>query len=172
MLASIEKNKNIATASSQTDGDNVTVSSQIDEIEEIVPLTSSRRGLWALGKKTYREYTIFHKIFGRGFTFLDVFQKETEIHFYPHYLFLSILLFSGIIGLVIYIIVLGCCSLIYLFHFKDLGVLFLLFLLNFTFGFFSFTDFFGATFYTLLIILPLLYIYYHVNILKTNDACY
>jgi len=156
MLA-IETDRKITAVSGNTAID----SSKTEEKEEIVPLTSSRQNLWALGKGIYNEYTILQKIVGRGFTFLDIFQKETERCFYPHYLFLSILLFSGIAGLTIYIIILVSCSLIYLFHFKDLGVLFLLFVLNFTFGFFSFTDFFGATFYAFLIILPLLYVYLH-----------
>jgi len=125
---------------------------------EIESLTSSRKELWILGKEIYREYSTFHKIFGHGFAFLDIFKKETEQP-YPHHLFLSILLFSGIIGLMLYIAILLCCSVVYLFHFKDLSVLFLLFIVNFMCGFFSFFDFLGASFYALLIIFPLLYVY-------------
>ena len=165
VLAKLGKEKNISSVSSETEEtENIvlpTVILEIDETKEVISLTSSRQELWHLGKKIYHEYTIPQKIFGRGFTFLYVSQKETGHCFYPHYLFLSILLFSGIIGLVLYVTFLVCISLIYLFYFKDLGVLFLLFLLNFTFGFFSFTDFFGATFYAILLILPLLYAYLH-----------
>jgi hypothetical protein len=130
---------------------------------DVVPITTSRKDLWALGKKTYQEYSAPQKIFGRGFTFLDVFQQETGKYYYPHQLFLSILLFSGIFGLIIYIAVLFWCSYIYLLYLKDLFALFFLFFVNFTFGFFSFTDFFGASFYALLIILPIHYRYLYKN---------
>ena len=133
------------------------VNSQIEK--NIIPITSSRKNLWILGKKIYREYTIPQKIFGNGFTFFEVFKKETERFLYPHHLFLSVLLFSGILGLILYIAVLVWSSIIYLFHLKNLGILFFLFVINFTFGFFSFTEFFGATFYSILIVLPLLYRY-------------
>ena len=134
---------------------------QIDELneKEIVPVTSSRKDLWVLGKKVYREYTIPQKIFGKGFAFFEIFKNETGRYIYPHHLFLSILLFSGIFGLIFYIAVLCWSSIIYIFHLKNLNILFFLFIINFTFGFFSFTEFFGATFYSLLIVLPLLYRY-------------
>jgi len=137
---------------------------------DIVSITSSRKDLWALGKKIFDEYTIAHKIFGNGFTFLKIFQKETERYFYPHHLFLSVLLFSGIIGLIIYIAVLLWSSIIYLVHFKKLGILFFLFIINFTFGFFSFTDFLGASFYALLFIFPFLYHYLHKKARKHEGA--
>ena len=129
------------------------------EYKEIVSITSSRENLWALGKRLYCEYTVPQKTFGCGFTFLNIFKEKTERYLYPHHLFLSVLLFSGIAGLILYIAVLLWASIIYLFHLKDLKVLFFLFALNFIFGFFSFTDFFGATFYFLLLILPILYSY-------------
>jgi len=129
--------------------------------KDIVSVKSSRKDLWALGKKMFNEYSVVRKTFGDGFTFLENFQKETGRYFYPHHLFISVLLFSGIIGLTIYIAILLWSSIIYLFHLKELGVLFFLFLMNFTFGFFSFTDFFGASFYALLFIFPFLYHYLH-----------
>jgi len=136
---------------------------QITSLKEkdIVSVTSSRKKLWVLGKKIFDEYAVVHKIFGDGFTFLKIFQKETERYFYPHHLFLSVLLFSGVMGLIIYIAVLLWSSIIYLFHLKKLGILFFLFIINFIFGFFSFTDFLGASFYALLFIFPFLYHYLH-----------
>jgi hypothetical protein len=132
---------------------------EIIENKEIVPLTSSRQKLWDLGKEIYHDYSISKKILGNGFAFFEIFKNETTQFLYPHHLFLSVLLFSGIIGLIIYIAILSLASMIYLYHLKKLEVLFVLFIFNFTFGFFSFTDFFGATFYSILIILPLLYAY-------------
>jgi len=127
--------------------------------KEIVSVTSSRKELWVLGGKIYREYTVLQKMFGKGFTFFEIFKKETGRFLYPHHLFLSVLLFSGILGLTIYIAVLLWSSMIYLFHLKNLKILFFLFVINFIFGFFSFTEFFGATFYSILMVLPLLYRY-------------
>ena len=134
---------------------------EIKESNPIVPLTSSRQKLWDLGKEIYRDYSISKKIVGNGFTFFEIFKKETEQFLYPHHLFLSVLLFSGIIGLIIYIVVLLWASIIYLYHLKTLGVFFVLFVFNFIFGFFSFTDFFGSSFYALLLIFPLLYRHLH-----------
>lgn len=125
--------------------------------KDLVSITSSREDLWSLGKKIFGEYTITQKIFGNGFSFFKIFKTETGLFLYPHHLFLSVLLFSGILGLIVYIAILLWSFTIYLFHLKELGIIFFLFVLNFTFGFFSFTDFFGASFYALLFILPLLY---------------
>jgi len=161
----VEINKRVANKKGDTISTETvsakTVSAEVDIAEEIIPLTSSRQKLWSLGKEIYQEYSIPQKIFGFGFTFMDIFQKETEKYFYPHYLFLSVLLFSGIIGLIIYIAILLWSSIIYLFHLKKLAVLFFLFVINFIFIFFSFTDFFGASFYAFLFIIPLLYGYLH-----------
>jgi hypothetical protein len=144
------------------------VDNNINNSIDVVPLTSTRKTLWILGKKIYHEYTIPQKIFGRGFSFFNIFQKETKHFIYPHYIFLSVLLFSGIIGLVLYMVILFWSSIIYLFHLKNLGILFLLFIINFIFGFFSFTDFFGSTFYAILLIFPFLYqrLHKHEKILQ------
>ena len=141
--------------------DDESIASTPFQKKDIVSVISSRKNLWTLSKKIFDEYTVVHKIFGDGFNFLKIFQKETERYFYPHHLFLSVLLFSGIIGLIIYIAVLLWSSIIYLFHLKQLGDLFFLFVINFSFGFFSFTDFLGASFYALLFIFPFLYHYLH-----------
>jgi len=141
-----------------------------EDKKEIVPITSSRQYLWVFGKKLFDEYAIIHKIFGDGFTFIKIFQKETVQYSYPHHLFLSVLLFSGIIGLIVYIAVLLWSSIIYLFHLKELGVLFFLFIMNLTFGFFSFTDFLGASFYALLFIFPFLYHYLYKKARKREST--
>jgi hypothetical protein len=141
------------------------INTQINDLinQDILSVTSSRKDLWILGKKIYDEYTLPQKVFGKGFSFFDTFHKETERFLYPHHLFLSVLLFSGIIGLILYIAILLWASITYLLHLKKLGVLCFLFVLNFTFGFFSYTDFFGASFYALLFIFPLLYQGLHKN---------
>ena len=143
---------------------------QINDIvdTELVSVTASRQDLWDLGKKIYAEYSLSHKIFGKGFSFFNTFKQETERFLYPHHLFLSVLLFSGILGLTLYIAILLWSSIIYLFHLKKLGALCFIFIINFTFAFFSFTDFFGASFYALLFILPLLYRNLLINEKKHN----
>jgi len=130
--------------------------SQIEK-QQLISLTESRRDLWDLGKKIYKGYSAPKKIYGGGFSFMKTFKNETSKYKYPHHLFLSVLLFCGIAGLIIYLSVLIWSAIIYLLHLKKLYVFFFLFVLNFIFGFFSYTDFFGASFYAILFILPFLY---------------
>ena len=133
-----------------------------------VPLTESRQKLWDIGKSIYSNYSIPQKIYGRGFLFFQIMEEETEHFYYPHHLFLSILLFSGILGMVVFLAVLFWACYIYLFHLKKLWILFALLILNFLFVFFSFTEFFGASFYVILLIFPFYYHYLHKKNIKTS----
>jgi len=137
---------------------------------EILSLTESRQKLWDLGKSIYSNYSIPQKIYGRGFLFFKVIEEETKEFYYPHHLFLSILLFSGVLGMVAFLAVLFWACYIYLFHFKELWVIFALLLFNLLFGFFSFTEFFGASFYAILLIFPFYYQYLHKKIIQTSIA--
>ncbi|MDR0207234.1 MAG: hypothetical protein LBI45_08275 [Bacteroidales bacterium] len=130
--------------------------SQIEK-QQLVLFTESRRDLWDLGIRIYKEYSVPKKIYGGDFSFMKTFKNETNKHKYPHHLFISVLLFCGIVGLIVYLSVLIWSAIIYLLHLKKLYVFFFLFVLNFIFGFFSYTDFFGASFYALLFLLPFLY---------------
>jgi hypothetical protein len=88
-----------------------------------------------------KEYTLSQKIFGGGFNFLNwysyYFQKDRTKTDYPHNPFLYILLYSGILGLLLYFILLYEVFYYYIRYFKEYYLLFSFFLITFFFVFFS-----------------------------------
>jgi hypothetical protein len=88
-----------------------------------------------------KEFTWKQKIFGGGFNFLNwygyYFLKDKIKSDWPHNPFLSILLYSGIIGLSIYLFFLYKVFYYYLKYVKGYPILFIFFLITFFFSFFS-----------------------------------
>jgi len=88
-----------------------------------------------------REYGLKQKIFGRGFIFLNwygfYFEKSRQATGYPHNPFLSVLLYSGIIGLVLYMYFIYRVFTIYFRHITIYPFLTIFFLVTFFFSFFS-----------------------------------
>lgn len=88
-----------------------------------------------------KEYNIIQKILGNGFNFVflfgDVFLKDENKSDWPHNPFLSILLYSGIIGLLIYCFFLYKVFYYYILYRKEYPLLFIFFLITFFFAFFS-----------------------------------
>ncbi|MDF1549030.1 MAG: O-antigen ligase family protein [Bacteroidales bacterium] len=74
-------------------------------------LLSDRVDRWEYALELYKEYSITRKIFGGGFDYLfrfkDKFNIQKQDFDYPHNIFLSTLLYSGIIGLLVLLFVLG-----------------------------------------------------------------
>jgi hypothetical protein len=88
-----------------------------------------------------KEYNLSKKFFGNGFNFLNWYgnyflEDKTESD-WPHNPFLSILLYSGIFGLLIYVFFLYKVSIYYFRCIKDFTLLPLFFILTFFFSFFS-----------------------------------
>jgi hypothetical protein len=87
------------------------------------------------------EFNIKQKLFGGGFNFLNwygyKFVKDKTASDYPHNPFLSILLYSGLIGLLIYLILF--CKVIYynVLYFKEYPIISIFFAITFFFSFFS-----------------------------------
>jgi hypothetical protein len=88
-----------------------------------------------------REYTWKQKIFGGGFNFLNwygyYFLKDKTASDWPHNPFLSILLYSGIVGLLLYCLFLYKVFYYYIKYIKEYPLLFIFFLITFFFSFFS-----------------------------------
>ena len=88
-----------------------------------------------------KEYSWSQKIFGGGFSFLNWYgyfflgnKTKTD---YPHNPFLFILLYSGIIGLIFYVIFLFKVFYYYIKYSKEYPLFFIFFLITFYFTFFS-----------------------------------
>jgi len=93
---------------------------------------------WQIYKK---EYNWQERIFGGGFNFLNwygyYFDNDKTRSDYPHNPFLSVLLYSGIFGLIIYIIFMYKVFYYYIKYFKEYKILAVFFIITFFFSFFS-----------------------------------
>lgn len=103
---------------------------------------SSRTKRWLYAKELWdREYKWYHKLFGHGFDYLKwygekFFPNQSRID-YPHNPFISVVLYSGIVGLILYILLIIKVIVLYLKYKKEYRVVFIGFLLTFFFTFFS-----------------------------------
>jgi hypothetical protein len=101
-----------------------------------------RTARWSFALKIYtQEYSWFKKIFGSGFNFLNwygyAFYGDKKRSDYPHNPFLSVLLYSGILGLFIYLIFIYKVFQYYIKYFKEYKILSVFFIITFFFSFFS-----------------------------------
>jgi hypothetical protein len=97
---------------------------------------------WEFSLKIFtKEYNWKQKIFGGGFNFLNwfgyFFDKNKTRSDYPHNPFLSVLLYSGIIGLILYFILMYKVFSYYIRYFKEYKILSVFFIITFYFSFFS-----------------------------------
>ena len=125
------------------------------ENEEI--LLQTRADKWNLAIESFKKYTPTQKIFGTGFKYLTVYSGKTRTSNHPHCQIFAIMLFSGILGLTLYLTLFTITIYLYFKYFKSLLIFFFLFFANLSMGFFSFSDFFGASFYIFLLIIPSIY---------------
>jgi hypothetical protein len=97
---------------------------------------------WEFALKIFsNEYNWKQKIFGGGFNFLNwfgyYFDRDKTRSDYPHNPFLSVLLYSGIIGLIFYLILMYKVFYYYVKYFKEHKILSIFFIITFYFSFFS-----------------------------------
>ncbi|MBK7627786.1 MAG: hypothetical protein IPJ16_11460 [Bacteroidales bacterium] len=97
---------------------------------------------WQFAVQIYcKEYNWKQKIFGGGFNFLNWFGyrflNDKTASDYPHNPFLSVLLYSGIIGLLIYLVFFYRAVSYYIKYRREYPILFLFFSITFLFSFFS-----------------------------------
>lgn len=103
---------------------------------------SHRTVRWQFGWQIFKkEYNWSERIFGGGFNFLNwygfYFLKDKTESDWPHNPFLSVLLYSGIIGLSIYLFFLYKVFYYYTKYIKEYPLLFIFFIITFFFTFFS-----------------------------------
>ncbi|MGA2406171.1 MAG: hypothetical protein ABSF81_05410 [Bacteroidales bacterium] len=112
-----------------------------------------------------KEYNWKQKLFGGGFKFLNwfgyYFKGDKTISDYPHNPFLYILLYSGIIGLILYILLLYKVFYYYIKYIKEYYLLFIFFLITFFFTFFSGGNPFDPPTMGFFVILPFFIHYVH-----------
>lgn len=134
-------------------------------------LTETRRSKWGEAADIYLyEYSPLYKITGKGFRYLQDFQNTNREYNHPHFQLLSILLYSGIIGCLIYIAFIVYIFVLYFKYLKPLSDYFFLFVINLLFGIFSFTDAIGATFFIFTLMIPLAYHYFTKKELQVQPA--
>jgi hypothetical protein len=105
-------------------------------------LIGPRTARWQFAWQIFeREYNWKQKVFGGGFNFLNwfgfYFLKNKTLSDYPHNPFLSILLYSGLVGLLLFIFLLYKVFFYYSKYFKEYYLFFIFFLITFFFSFFS-----------------------------------
>jgi hypothetical protein len=101
-----------------------------------------RKAYWQFAFQIFsREYNLKMKLFGGGFNFLNwygyYFLHDKTASDWPHNPFLSILLYSGILGLLIYCFFLYKVFYYYIKYIEEYPLLFIFFLITFFFSFFS-----------------------------------
>ncbi len=105
-------------------------------------MTGPRLMRWEFAWQIYKEeFNTKQKLFGGGFNFLNwfgyKFVKDKTISDYPHNPFLSILLYSGILGLILYLTLFYKVIYYNVLYFKKYPVISIFFGITFFFSFFS-----------------------------------
>jgi hypothetical protein len=125
---------------------------------------------WQFAWKIYKEeFNLGQKIFGGGFNYLNwfgfKFQNNRNSSDYPHNPFLSVILYSGIIGLFIYVIFLYRLIILYIKNARQFPLFVIFFLITFFFSFFSAGNPFDPPVMGFLALIP--FLFNHVN--KGNE---
>ena len=120
-----------------------------------------------------KEYNWQQKMFGGGFNFLNwygyFFLKDKTKSDYPHNPFLYILLYSGIVGLLLYILLLYKIFYYYIKYIKEYYLFFIFFLITFFFTFFSGGNPFDPPIMGFFVMLPFFIHYVHKKDLILNE---
>jgi hypothetical protein len=125
-----------------------------------------RTDRWKFGWEIYKkEYNWKQKIFGNGFDYLNwygyYFYKDKTKSDWPHNPFLSVLMYSGIIGLGLYLYLTYRVIAIYLKYIKEYYILFIFFCITFFFSFFSAGNPFDPPVMGFFVMLPFFIDYIH-----------
>ncbi len=112
----------------------------IDTVNDL--FLGNRLNRWQFALNIFiKEFNFRQKLLGGGFTYLNwisfYFEKDKTKTDHPHNPILTILLYSGICGFIIYILLFLLTVKYYLLYFRDYGILALYFLITFFFTFFS-----------------------------------
>lgn len=123
---------------------------------------------WRFASEIFiKEYNFPQKVFGGGFSFLSwygyFFYGEKNKTDYPHNPFLSVLLYSGLLGLVIFLIFVLKAFYYYIKYLKEYKVLFFFFIVTFFFSFFSAGNPFDPPIMGYFVLLPFFINYIHLK---------
>lgn len=139
-------------------------------------LAGPRFDRWRYSLYLYKyEYNFFQQLIGNGFDytrkFAETFSTSSDKfdYDYPHNPFLSVLLYSGIIGLIAYIWFLGLSFYYYWIYRKDYWFLGIAFVTTLFFAFFSSNSPFDPAVLGILSVLP--YFIHFLHIKDINDNC-
>jgi hypothetical protein len=135
-------------------------------VDSINSYIDKRKVRWQFALKIFsREYNWRQKIFGGGFNFLNwygyYFYGDKTRCDYPHNPFLHVLLYSGIIGLLLYIFLMYKVFYYYIKYIKEYYLIFIFFLTTFFFAFFSGGNPFDPPIMGFFVILPFFIHYVH-----------
>lgn len=127
---------------------------------------NGRIARWTFTWKLYqKEYNWKQKIIGNGFNYLNwygnYFLNDKTKSDYPHNPFLSVLLYSGMIGLVFYLYLILKVVRVYLKYIKEYYILFIFFCITFFFSFFSANTPFSPPIMGFFVLLPFFIDYIH-----------
>jgi hypothetical protein len=124
-------------------------------------LRIGRKGRWIYAVQLFQGYSVISKITGDGFSYLadygEHFYDDNNIYDYPHNPFLSALLYSGIIGLLVLITYLFIALILYVKNFRELDYFLILFLVTGIFALISGNSFFSIPIMVFLSGLPYVY---------------
>jgi hypothetical protein len=131
---------------------------------------SDRTSRWYYALTLWQtKYKWYHKLFGHGFDYLkwygEKFLGNSKFYDWPHNPFISILLYSGILGLCFYVFILGRVVLIYIKYRKKYRIAFIGFLITFFFSFFSAGSPFDPPIMGFFMLLP-----FFIHSIHKNDA--
>jgi hypothetical protein len=123
------------------------------------PFIDQRKARWQFAWQIFiKEYKWSNRIFGGGFNFLNwygyYFDGDKTRSDYPHNPFLSVLLYSGIIGLIFYLIFMYKVFQFYFKYYKEYQILSIFFIITFYFSFFSSGNPFDPPIMGFFVILP------------------
>ncbi len=129
---------------------------------------AGRISRWLYARELWKsEYKWYNKILGHGFSFYDWFMKKFKTDSsggdYPHNPFITILLYSGISGLSIYIWLLYKAFYIYISFRKKYDDLLICFLIAFFFSFFSGSSPFDPPIMGFFVMMPFYVFFIHTN---------
>lgn len=133
--------------------------------------SSPRIARWSFAIKIFtKEYSLSQQIFGSGFNFLNwygyVFYGDKTRSDYPHNPFLSVLLYSGIVGLIFYLILMYKVFYYYIKYLKEYKIIAIFFIITFYFSFFSAGNPFDPPMMGFFVILP--FFIHHIH--KKNKS--
>lgn len=139
---------------------------------EFVTTSSTRYGVdsrtsrWKFARDIFiKEYGIKEKFVGDGFNYLNwfgyYFKSDKKKIDWPHNPFLSVLLYSGVLGLLVYLYFMYKVFYYYIKYRKEYGIFFIFFLITFFFSFFSANSPFNPPVMGFFVLLPFFIHYIH-----------